>query len=65
MSQKSQEFTGKIFEKSENKTEDLVSMISEYQDEMDIGNKPDNTERIVYRRQLTGDQKTEKGSHSN
>ena len=65
MHQKTQEFTGKIFEKSENKTEDLVSMISEYQDKMVIGNKPDNTERILYRRQLSGDQKTEKESHSN
>ena len=65
MSQKSKEFTGQIFEKSENKTEDLVSMIDEYQSKMVIGTKLETTQRILFRRQLSGDQKTEKGSHSN
>ena len=54
MNMKSEEFTGQIFEKSENKTEDIISMIEEYQSK--IGMNP-------YRRQLTGDQKTEKNTH--
>ena len=34
MNKKSEEFTGKVYEKSENKIEDLVSMIEEYQSKM-------------------------------
>ena len=64
MSMKSEEFTGQIFDKSENKTEDLISMIEEYQRKMNLIAKADNNQsRIAYRRQLTGDQKTEKNTH--
>ena len=64
MSKKSEEFTGKIYQKSEVKTEELVSMLTEYQDEMVIKLKTENgTTHSHYRRQLTGDQKTEKNSH--
>ena len=64
MTKKSEEFTGKIYEKSEVKTEELVSMLTEYQDEMVIKLKTANgTTHSHYRRQLTGDQKTEKNSH--
>ena len=62
MEKKSTEYTGQIYEKSENKSEDLISMIEEYQNSMVIkSNHSDH--KIFYRRQLTGDQKTEKNTH--
>ena len=61
MNQQTEEYTGQIYEKSENKTEDLVSMISDYQSKM--SGKSEERDRILYRRQLTGDQKTEKNTH--
>ena len=64
MTQKSEEFTGVIYEKSECKTEDLISMISDYQKEMVHINKATGVSCQAFdRRQLTGDQKTEKNSH--
>ena len=62
MNTKTEEFTGKIFQKSENKTEDLVSMIEDYQDKMVLKSEK-VASKVFYRRQLTGDQKTEKNSH--
>ena len=60
MNQKSEEFTGDIYEKSESKTEELIQMISEYQHEMAL--VEDESGRAYVRRQLSGDQKTEKNS---
>jgi len=62
MSKKTEEFSGEVFEKSENRTEDLLSMIEEYQEKMVI--KSDLVpNKVLYRRQLTGDQKTKKNLH--
>ena len=64
MSRKSPEFTGDLFTKSESKTEDLISMISDLQEKythtyIDAeGNK-----KCFERRILSGDNKTEKNSH--
>ena len=64
MKKKTEEFTGKIYEKSENRTEDLISMLDEYQNEMVLKNSDTNgCNKVMYRRQLTGDQKTEKNMH--
>ena len=62
MDKKSTEYTGKIYEKSENKSEDLISMIEDYQNTMVVKSN-DNDHKTIYHRQLTGDQKTEKNTH--
>ena len=63
MSEKSEEYTGEIYEKSENRIEDLLSMIEDYQSEMVLSQQVSGSRKISFRRQLTGDQKTEKNSH--
>ena len=64
MSKRSEEFTGKLFTKSETKTEDLNAMMSEVQDEYvhkyrDMAGNMQCYEKRV----LSGDQKTEKNSY--
>ena len=63
MKSKSDEYTGDIFEKSEVRTEDLISMLEEYQKEMVLQRESDGEMKALYRRQLSGDQKTEKNTH--
>ena len=60
MNIKSQEFTGEIYEKSECKTDELIDMIVEYQKQMT--HVDDETGGAFARRQLSGDQKTEKNT---
>ena len=63
MDRKTEEFTGKIYEKSENKIDELISMLEEYQNSLVINGEDDTGSKVMYRRQLTGDQKTEKNTH--
>ena len=64
MSQKSKEFSGDLYTKSESNTEDILSMISEvqqnyahkYADEF-------GSYKCFERKVLSGDNKTEKNSH--
>ena len=60
MNTMSQEFTGEIYEKSECKTDELIDMIMEYQKQMT--HVDEESGKTFMRRQLSGDQKTEKNS---
>ena len=63
MSGKSSEFTGPLFTKSESRTEDVISMVTEVQEKythkfMNADGDMESFERKV----LSGDNKTEKNS---
>ena len=62
MNLKSEEFTGEIYTKSECKTEELINMLEEYQTHMVVKDETVKEQPTLYRRQLTGDQKTEKNT---
>ena len=61
MCKKSEEYTGNIYEKSESKMDELIQMMIEYQKEMALVDEDCGSAFV--RRQLSGDQKTEKNSH--
>ena len=63
MSLKSKEFTGDLYTKSESKTEDLVSMISDIQKKYTHKFESDDGKECFERKVLSGDNKTEKNSH--
>ena len=64
MSNKSEEFTGLLFTKSESKTEELVNMMSEVQEKF-VHKFTDGSGNIkcYEKKVLSGDQKTEKNSY--
>ena len=61
MDQKSEEYTGDLFTKSETRTEDLIDMMTIIQQKY-VHKKPDR-DACYERRILSGDQKTEKNCH--
>ena len=63
MDSKSEEFTGNLFTKSESSTEDLISMMSELQ--LNVNTFVDNNgvEHCFERKICSGDNKTEKNMH--
>ena len=64
MDQKSTEFTGELFTKSESRTEDLIEMMAEVQNKFVQKFKNVDGQTTCYERKvLSGDQKTEKNSH--
>ena len=64
MSNKSTEFSGDLFTKSESKTEDLVEMINTIQDKYTHKYIDSDGEVQCYERKVVGgDNKTEKNSH--
>ena len=63
MSEKSLEFTGELFTKSESKTEDLVEMISDIQQKYTHKFLIDGEIDCFEKKVLSGDNKTEKNCH--
>ena len=63
MDQKSEEFTGNLFTKSESSTEDLITMMSEIQLNVNRYNDSDGIEHCYEKKIVSGDQKTEKNMH--
>ena len=63
MDRKSQEFTGELFTKSESRTEDLITMMSKVQ--LNVNTYADNEGALhCYERKIvSGDNKTEKNMH--
>ena len=61
MNSKSEEFTGKLFTKSETKTEDLIEMMNEIQSSyVHKFEDQDGTVKCYEKKILSGDNKTEK-----
>ena len=61
MKSKSEEFTGELFTKSEFKTEDLISMMSDIQKKyIHIYKNKDGQSKCYEKKILSGDNKTEK-----
>ena len=61
MAEKSQEFTGNLYTKSESNTEDLIGMMADIQDKyVHTFEDDDGTTRCYERKILSGDNKTEK-----
>ena len=63
MDQKSEEFTGHLFTKSESSTEDLITMMSEMQLNVHTYNDSEGVEHCHEKKIVSGDQKTEKNMH--
>ena len=64
MAQKSEEFTGELFTKSESNTEDLVSMMQDLQLKYPHTYTGDDGTTCCYEKKVIGgDNKTEKNSH--
>ena len=61
MDQKSEEYTGDLFTKSESRTEDLIDMMTDIQKK--YVHKKHHSDACYERRMLSGDQKTEKNCH--
>ena len=63
MSEKSKEFTGNLFTKSESHTEDLIDMMSNVQLNVHKYNGSDGASHCYERKIVSGDNKTEKNMH--
>ena len=63
MDQRSEEYTGHLFTKSESSTEDLISMMSEMQLNVHTYKENDGTEYCHEKKIVSGNQKTEKNMH--
>ena len=63
MDQKSEEFTGNLFTKSESSTEDLITMMSEMKLKVHTYNDSYGIEHCYEKKIVSGDQKTEKNMH--
>ena len=63
MDTKSQEFTGKLFTKSESCTEDLISMMSEVQLNVNTFEDDEGVTHCYEKKIVSGDNKTEKNMH--
>ena len=63
MDQKTEEFTGDLFTKSESRTEDLIEMMSDVQKNLVHKFDDDGDVTCFERKIISGDQKTEKNSH--
>ena len=63
MDTKSQEFTGKLFTKSESRTEDLISMMSEVQLNVNTFEDDEGVTHCYEKKIVSGDNKTEKNMH--
>ena len=63
MDKKSQEYTGKLFTKSESRTEDLISMMSEVQLNVNTFEDSEGVEHCYEKKIVSGDNKTEKNMH--
>ena len=63
MDSKSEEYTGTLFTKSETRTEDLISMMSEVQLDVHTFKDSNKVEHCHERKIISGDNKTEKNMH--
>ena len=63
MDRKSEEFTGPLFDKTESRTEDLISMMSDLQVNVNTFKDSEGVEHCHEKKIVSGDNKTEKNMH--